>query len=361
MCAGRGWAGLLLVALTATGGSIDAQAPEWRRACNPSPFLIGAPGSGGRGSVPATATAGPTLDELAGIRPITVPDNVDLARCFYLNNNPTGALASATRALETLRAEPISALATRPGALPLAGRDVPRPAKTRDIPPLHPSDYAEVGIVGVVFIDAVVDREGRVKDPVIGASIPALDRYALDAVRQWRYAPTIVDGKPADVAITLLVGFGPDAGNQPVNALDAARFFHARQQRVDAEGWLSRAVDLLRAEESDWRAFSPTTRRGGPPADTSLPPRTVIPPTKVADVRPVFPRLAKAARIQGVTIIEAVIGKDGNVHRARILRSEPILAYAALRAVKQWKYTPALVDGTPTDIIMTVTVNFALN
>ena len=83
-------------------------------------------------------------------------------------------------------------------------------------------------------------------------------------------------------------------------------------------------------------------------------------PTKVKDVRPVYPQSAIQARIQGVVIIEATIGKDGAVDNARILRSIPLLDPAALEAVRQWQFTPTLLNGVPVPVIMTVTVQFAL-
>ena len=73
-----------------------------------------------------------------------------------------------------------------------------------------------------------------------------------------------------------------------------------------------------------------------------------------------YPELARRARVQGVVILEAIIGVDGRVQQARVLRSVPLLDQAALNAVQSWEYTPTLLDGRPVPIIMTVTVNFRL-
>jgi len=83
-------------------------------------------------------------------------------------------------------------------------------------------------------------------------------------------------------------------------------------------------------------------------------------PSKIKDARPVYPPIAQSARVQGVVIIEAVIGPDGHVQEAKVLRSIPLLDAAALDAVKQWQYTPTLLNGQPVPVIMTVTVNFTL-
>jgi protein TonB len=81
----------------------------------------------------------------------------------------------------------------------------------------------------------------------------------------------------------------------------------------------------------------------------------------VHDVAPIYPPPAQAARIQGPVIIEATIGTDGRVQSARVLRALPFLDEAALTAVRQWVYTPTLLNGLPVPVIMTVTVMFHLN
>jgi len=86
----------------------------------------------------------------------------------------------------------------------------------------------------------------------------------------------------------------------------------------------------------------------------------IKPPTKVTDVAPVYPAIARSARVEGVVIIKATIGPDGRVQDAQLLRSIPLLDAAALDAVRQWTYTPTRLNGTPIAIIMTVTVNFWL-
>ena len=83
-------------------------------------------------------------------------------------------------------------------------------------------------------------------------------------------------------------------------------------------------------------------------------------PHKTRDVRPVYPPLALAARVQGIVIIEATIGVDGRVINARPLRSVPLLDQAALDAVRQWEYVPTTLNGLAVPVIMSVTVTFQL-
>ena len=81
-------------------------------------------------------------------------------------------------------------------------------------------------------------------------------------------------------------------------------------------------------------------------------------PTKIKDVKPVYPAIAQSARVGGVVTIEATIGPDGKVMEAKVVRSIPLLDQAALDAVRQWEYTPALLNGVPVSVLVTVTINF---
>jgi protein TonB len=74
----------------------------------------------------------------------------------------------------------------------------------------------------------------------------------------------------------------------------------------------------------------------------------------------VYPLTARAAHKEGLVIIEATIDEQGNVTDTQLLRSIPLLDEAALVAVRQWKFSPTLLNGMPVPIVMTVTVNFAL-
>ena len=83
-------------------------------------------------------------------------------------------------------------------------------------------------------------------------------------------------------------------------------------------------------------------------------------PRKLVDVAPIYPEIARAARVEGLVILEATIDERGFVTDARVLRSVPLLDAAALAALKQWRYTPTLLNGTPVRVLMTVTFRFSL-
>ena len=87
---------------------------------------------------------------------------------------------------------------------------------------------------------------------------------------------------------------------------------------------------------------------------------TVKQPTKIHDVKPIYPPIAQSAKVQGVVILEVLIDEAGLVTDARVLRSIPLLDEAALEAVLQWRYTPTYVDGVARNVVMTVTVHFQI-
>jgi protein TonB len=87
---------------------------------------------------------------------------------------------------------------------------------------------------------------------------------------------------------------------------------------------------------------------------------TINPPQKVRHVPPVYPALAIAVKKEGTVILDAVIGEDGRIRNLRVLRSIPLLDEAAMEAVRQWQFTPTLLNGQPVPVVMTVTVTFTL-
>jgi protein TonB len=106
---------------------------------------------------------------------------------------------------------------------------------------------------------------------------------------------------------------------------------------------------------------------GGLPEPTPAPPvrplragTDVREPRKVKDVAPVYPKLAVTSRIQGAVFLECQIDPRGRVVDVKVLGGNVILNDAAVEAVRQWVYTPTLLNGVPVPVLMTVTVTFRL-
>jgi len=81
----------------------------------------------------------------------------------------------------------------------------------------------------------------------------------------------------------------------------------------------------------------------------------------VEQPHPVYPPLAKEARISGVVTLNAIIGKDGHVENLTVVSGHPLLVPAALDAVKNWVYKPTLLNGEPVQVQTTIDVNFTLS
>jgi TonB family protein len=153
---------------------------------------------------------------------------------------------------------------------------------------------------------------------------------------------------------------------QVANYLDLARLYVDQGRFDEAERILSQAISAIRAQkmvtvQPPPGAVAGVFMRSEPPPLPETPLRvggSIVEPKKIKDVKPAFPEIARSAGITGVVILEVVIDEQGLVREAKVLRSIPLLDQAALDAVRQWEYTPTLLNGQPVSLVMTVTVNF---
>jgi protein TonB len=103
-----------------------------------------------------------------------------------------------------------------------------------------------------------------------------------------------------------------------------------------------------------------------PPVKASTPKRITIggnvqQAKLVRQPKPVYPPLAKQARISGVVHLAAVISKDGTIQDLKVISGHPLLIPSALEAVKQWVYQPTLLNGEPVEVSTQIDVNFTLS
>lgn len=100
------------------------------------------------------------------------------------------------------------AAAARGRMLPVRpGGRIMEPRKIKDVKPVYPAIAQSAGVSGAVVIEATIGRNGKVTDAKVVRSIPLLDKAALDAVRQWEYLPTMLNGLPVPVLVTVTVNF----------------------------------------------------------------------------------------------------------------------------------------------------------
>lgn len=95
-----------------------------------------------------------------------------------------------------------------PASAPVrVGGEVKVPMKLRDVRPMYPIDAQQARVQGIVIVEATIDTEGNVADASVLRGQPLLNEAALEAVRQWRYQPTLLNGVPVPVIMTVTVTF----------------------------------------------------------------------------------------------------------------------------------------------------------
>jgi len=88
---------------------------------------------------------------------------------------------------------------------------------------------------------------------------------------------------------------------------------------------------------------------------------TMQPAMVISRPQPVYPHLAKIARIQGVVRLEAIISKTGTIEHLQVLSGHTTLIQAAVDAVRQWRYRPTILNGEPVEVVTTIDVHFTLS
>jgi periplasmic protein TonB len=120
-------------------------------------------------------------------------------------------------------------------------------------------------------------------------------------------------------------------------------------------GALSEALSSTRSAPVPVKTFDP------PPVKRIRVASRVVEANLIHDVAPQYPPEAGRARIEGTVVLLALIGTDGSVKDLRLESGLPMLAQAAIDAVKQWRYKPYMIDGEPVEVDSRITINFTLS
>ena len=104
----------------------------------------------------------------------------------------------------------VSAIAQAPVQPIRVGQNVAPPKKIKDVRPVYPPIAQSAHVQGVVILETTIGPDGRVQDARVLRSIPLLDAAALEAVRQWEFTPTTLNGQPVPVIMTVTVNFTLD-------------------------------------------------------------------------------------------------------------------------------------------------------
>jgi TonB family protein len=259
----------------------------------------------------------------------------------------------------------------------------PIPRRSYSVDPVYPAEAAALDANAMVTLMITLDQFGRVGEirrlgvarfsserasatapdaPELANAFDALVRSTADAVRQWTYDP------PAEAPVSIRVTFAFPFGGKP--------------RLVAHDGWsLASPGQYVPFGVAGGRGRGTAPQAAAPPPPPPPPPPpserdiaaapwatgavrvggAILQPTKTKHVNPIYPAAARDARVQGVVILEALIGTDGKITNARVLRSIPLLDQAAIDAVMQWEFTPTRLNGQPVPVLMTMTIQFTLS
>ncbi|HYL96760.1 MAG TPA: TonB family protein [Terriglobales bacterium] len=242
-----------------------------------------------------------------------------------------------------------------------------------------------------MFEDSLIESAGVLKTKRPAATVVSLLLQSA-LVAALAALPLLYTEALPKVSLTSLIAPGPPP---PAPAPAAAEVEHrAAPRQSDLIGQRLREPQAIprsiaRIEESEVPV--PAVPAGGPgvPAGTGdpsaanplnaivnltppapVPHPTVSAPLRISEgvaqgflvhqVKPVYPPLARQARIQGTVLLQAIIGKDGSIENLRLVSGHPMLAPAAIEAVRQWRYRPYTLNHAPVDVQTEITVNFVL-
>jgi TonB family protein len=272
----------------------------------------------------------------------------------------------------------------------------------------YPETARRAGVQGMVVVEVKVDSAGNVGDARVLNGPDELRRAALESVLGWHFTRDSANGtRQVAIAFALPEGQARKTAAAPAAVAEpvAPRGNSATQLppvgRIDITGLAAANRDELLARLPIHEGDTPTpelVRRltavvrdydehltisiGRSGADTSTlriaapqfeaqavdspAPRirvggSVQQNKLVTKVVPVYPPLAKQARIQGVVRLQATIAKDGHITYLEPLSGHPLLIEAAVNAVKQWVYETTLLNGNPVEVLTQIDVNFTLS
>ena len=239
-------------------------------------------------------------------------------------------------ALTSLAASQITATRIRVGDHVMADQVVTKVA------PVYPPLARQARIQGVVVLKAVISKSGDVESTQLISGHPMLGPSAIEAVKQWKYKPYLLNGEPVEVETNVTVNF--TLADKPSSDGVAGNITLGPQGGV-VSGIISSTPD-----DQSHPAVPLRVRVSSGVSQALI----------VSKVPPEYPADAKEARIQGVVVLKVIIDKEGNVENIQLISGHPMLAPAAIEAVKQWKYKPYLLNGNPVEVDTQVTVNFTL-
>lgn len=219
---------------------------------------------------------------------------------------------------------------------------VARSLIVKKVDPVYPPLARQARIQGSVILQVKINKSGDVENVQLFSGHPMLAPAAIDAVRQWKYNPYLLNGEPVEVETRVTVNFTlPE--KRPVEGVVG-----------DAPG------GIPPGEQGGIAAGNPGDANHPAVSQRVRVSQGVMAGLLITKVAPEYPAAARDQRIQGAVVLAVIIDREGSVSNIQLISGHPLLAPAAIDAVKQWKYKPYLLNGEPVEIETQVTVNFSL-
>jgi TonB family protein len=211
------------------------------------------------------------------------------------------------------------------------------------VDPEYPESAKQAHIGGTVVLHAIIGKDGTTHNLEYVSGPSELTKAAMDAVQQWRYSPTLLNGQPVDFNTEISVVFTLGGKAPPAGEYEARM-----SPGQPAEGTQATPQVTTPAPAP---AQKPTRiRLGGKLAARNL----------AHQVMPVYPEDAKHAHISGTVVLHVIIAKDGSILSLEVISGPPELTGSTMQAVGQWRYKPVLLNGEPLEVDTTVSVVFTL-
>jgi len=213
------------------------------------------------------------------------------------------------------------------------------------VAPDYPPLARQARIQGTVVLKVQINKSGDVVNLQLVSGHPMLAPAAIEAVKKWKYMPYLLNGEPVEVETSVTVNF--TLSDKPV---------------AEGEGAAGEIPGGVPGDHAPGVMGVVSSNPGnGPNAPQRIRVSSgVAQRLLLTKVQPQYPQDAKDQHIQGVVVLQVIIDKEGNVAHIELISGPPELAPAALEAVKQWKYRPYLLNGTPFEVHTQVQVNFTL-
>ena len=212
---------------------------------------------------------------------------------------------------------------------------------------VYPLAAQQQKVQGRVWVNAFIAETGDVERVEVVSGDPLLVDAAVNAVKKWKFKPYIKGGKAVKVNVKLPLDF---AFSDKVN-----------DEKAPPDTAPASTTNSSTAQSPDAQTATPPSN----PANGPLPSRVRVSQGVTSGlllhrVNPVYPDGARRGHIQGKVLLQALIGKDGNIKDLQVISGPKELTQAAVGAVQQWRYRPYLLMGQPVEIDTIIEVNFVL-